>query len=83
MSTVHTPSTPSDFAEASFDDAVAWLKAEPSEVEIFCSYFYWQSAWPLKQKYGCQVNYVPDELLKSRDHWAVVSGSNVYWVPGA
>lgn len=78
----HTPITPSDFSETTFSNACAWLECSPDQVEVLISVYYTTTAFLLKEKYGCAIVLLPEELLVDKFAWGVRTSSALVWCRG-
>lgn len=77
-----TPTVACDFSEPTFSQACAWLEVSPDQVEVLISANYTTEAFLLKQKYGCSIVLLPEELLVGKFAWGVRTSSALVWCRG-
>lgn len=75
---------PCDFTLPSFEEAVMLLGAadDPGKVVVFVSDSCLSEAKEVRDKWACQIEFVPQAFLVTRYAWAVTFGGDAVWSKG-
>lgn len=70
-----------DLSLMAFEEAVGTIRCQPNQVILYCAHAMVCVAYKIRQHYNCNVQLIPNELMRNNFTWAVMGNDSMFWSP--